>query len=95
MQNLFQLGVRDTDPLAPNSGHACDGRVFERVAKGVSTDHPSRTHDYKAPLVRSRNVRYGRHVVCLLTSGLLVQAFRCRSSIHSRMVFGSKNASIL
>ena len=41
---------------APDSGHSSDGCVLECVAKGVSTDHSSRTHDYKAGLIRCRSV---------------------------------------
>jgi hypothetical protein len=56
MQYLFQLGVRDAKLPAPDSGYMFDGGVFERAANGVSADHPSRAHDYKSLLTRSRNV---------------------------------------
>jgi choline dehydrogenase len=54
VQNLFRLSVRDAEPPASDSGHCSDGRVLECVAKGVSADHSSRTHDYKACLIRCR-----------------------------------------
>jgi hypothetical protein len=43
----FRFGVRDAELLASDSGHSCDGRVIECLAKGVSADHSSRTHDYE------------------------------------------------
>jgi hypothetical protein len=76
MQNLFQLGVRESKLPTPDSGYTSDGWVFERVAKGVSADHSSRAHDYKALLVRGRNIRYGRHLAARYHD-------RMRSSIQS------------
>jgi hypothetical protein len=56
MQNLFQLGVRDADLPAPDRRRMSDGGMLERTAKRVSTDHPSRAHDYNACLPCRGNV---------------------------------------
>jgi hypothetical protein len=57
IENFFQLGVGDAELPAPNGGHSCDGRVLERVAKGLPTDQSTRAYDDKALQVRGRNFR--------------------------------------
>src|ERR1700757_5110298 len=56
MQNFFQLGVRDAEISAPDSRHTSDDGVFERIANGVSANHPSRAHNYQANLTRPRSI---------------------------------------
>ena len=55
MENIFQLGVRDSKLPAPDHRRTRQGGMIERVAKGVSTDHSRRAHDYNAFLARRRN----------------------------------------
>ena len=50
VQNLLQLGVRDAQPLAPDGSHRSDGGVIECIAKGISADHSSRSHDHNTLL---------------------------------------------
>jgi hypothetical protein len=54
MQNLVELGVRYPNLPAANRRHTSNGWVVQRIAKGVSTDHSSRAHDYKTCLSRRR-----------------------------------------
>ena len=49
MQNLFQLGMRDAELLAPNRGQAPDGGVLQRVAKGYPPTIPV------APMITRRS----------------------------------------
>jgi hypothetical protein len=53
MQNLSQLGVRDTELLAPDSGHTSEGGMVKCGTKGVATDHSTPADDYK-PLLSDR-----------------------------------------
>jgi hypothetical protein len=45
VQNLSQLGVRDAEFLAPDSGHISDAGMVKCVTKSVAADHSSRAHD--------------------------------------------------
>jgi hypothetical protein len=56
MENLFQLGVRNTDLSAPDGRHASNDGVLERISKRVSTDHSCRGHDNNVLLASRRNV---------------------------------------
>ena len=49
--------VRDTELLAPDSGHASDRGIVKRVMKGVATDHSGRAHDYNSCGSHGRNVQ--------------------------------------
>jgi hypothetical protein len=49
IQNVHQLGVRDAELPASDSGYTFDGRAVERAAEGVSSDHSARAHDGNFP----------------------------------------------
>src|SRR5579859_2248308 len=56
MQDLVQLGVRNAIRSAADRRHTSNGRLVERVAKGIATHHPCRADDYKPFLVDRSNV---------------------------------------
>ena len=56
MDNLIQLGMRDTDLSPPDGRHTSNGGMVQRIAKSVAADHSGRTHDYQTFLARRRNV---------------------------------------
>jgi hypothetical protein len=56
VHNLVQLGMRNVELAANDRRRRLDGGVLERIAKGVSTDHSRRAHNYKACLIPRRNV---------------------------------------
>jgi hypothetical protein len=56
MQNLSQLGVRDAELPAADSGHTADGRMVKCVTKSVATDHSTPADDYNPLLADRRNV---------------------------------------
>ncbi len=45
MNDFFQLGVRDTERLAPDRRDTSDGGILQGVAQCVPADHPARTND--------------------------------------------------
>jgi len=56
MENLFQLGMRDTDLSAPDGRRTSNGGVLKGVSKRVTTDHSSRAHDNEVLLASRPNV---------------------------------------
>jgi len=55
MENLFQLGMRDTDPSAPDGRRTSNGGVLKGTSKRATTDHSSRAHDNKVLLTSRPN----------------------------------------
>src|SRR5258708_32333053 len=53
MQDLAQLGVRNAIRSAADRRHTSNGRLVERVAKGIATHHSCRADDYK-PFLSNR-----------------------------------------
>ena len=56
VHNLVQPGMRNVELPANDRRRRLDGGMLERIAKGVSTDHSRRAHQYKACLIPRRNV---------------------------------------
>ena len=52
MRNLLELGVRDAQRPAADSGHSRDSGMIESVTEGVSADHSGRADNYKTPFSR-------------------------------------------
>src|SRR6266478_5831494 len=48
--------MRNVELPANDRRRRLDGGMVERIAKGVSTDHSRRAHNYKACLIPRRNV---------------------------------------
>src|SRR6202007_2078072 len=94
MQDLFQLGVRDADISAPDSRHTSDDGVLERIAKGVSANHPSRAHNYQANPTRPRSIHPRLPVAAkaLIEPIWLVAHDNGRSSIQSTSSRRSRNS---
>src|SRR6478736_4178327 len=76
MDNLIQLGMRDTDLSPPDGRHTSNGGVSERISKRASTDHSGRTHDDKVLLdgrrsdcLRLRGAYRTPHPVCRCHEG--------------------------
>src|SRR4029077_10359608 len=56
MENLFQLGMRDTDLSAPDGRRTSTGGVLKGGSKRVTTDHSSRAHDNEVLLASRAHV---------------------------------------